>query len=153
MSHCYIYQMIEIYSWSLWEFPFLPDLPSQLEWGGIQYQGRGASGPCVSTVAFAVMYFVLSKPQMLVHTCSCGVVACSQLYSFLSSVSQLLLHPIWAPENVRWPLCLHCGSVSGSSLPLGSFWHTSNYSAAPTPMLGCMGIVWAFSSPVVQLCP
>lgn len=166
MSHCYIYQMIEIYSWSLWEFPFLSDLPSQLEWGGIQYQGREASGPCVSTVAFAVMYFVLSKPQMLVHTCSCGVVAYSQLHSFLSSVSQLLLHPIWAPENGRWPLCLHCGSVPGSSLPLGSFWTHVKLFCCSHPHAGvhgnCVGflqsscpalpIAFSFLKEMIQIC-
>ena len=146
--------MIEIYSWSLWEFPFLPGLPSQLEWGGIQYQGREAAGPCVSTVAFAVMYFVLSKPQMLVHTCSCGIVACSQLHSFLSSLS---LSSFCTPFGHLRTLGDPCAYIVGVSQVRHCLWapsgHTSNYSAAPTPMLGCVGIVWAFSSPAVQLCP
>lgn len=87
-------------------------------------QGAKASGPCVSTLTFAEMYFVLSRLQVFVHTGSCGGGPCSQLHiSVKVSVSCLLLHPIWALGSIRWHLCLLGGRVQSSSLPLGSWTH------------------------------
>lgn len=117
--------MIDIYSWSWVSVPLLARFTISWRQGVQQSQGRQgeeASGPCVSTLAFAEMCFVLSRPQVYNHTRSCGV-PCSQWHIFLRSpfLSSFCI-PSGHMRAGGGPLCLPSGSVPGSLLPLGPFW-------------------------------
>lgn len=111
-----------------------------------------APGPWVFTLAFAEMCFVMSTPQMLVHTCSCSIVWCFQLHIFLRERD--LLAPsvsMWVCQSIRWPLCLPGGNAQGSSLPLGSFWTHIKLLCCVQPHAGVWEF-WAVCNLAVQLC-